>query len=70
MERIMSVEDKIRKAEEIYYKRRNQEIPYRESIQQPKQNKKDIRLLKKMVKQIIVCLVIYSICKNLITRRE
>ena len=26
MERMMSVEDKIRRAEEIYYKRRNKEI--------------------------------------------
>ena len=30
MERAMSVEDKIRRAEEIYYKRREQEIPMRE----------------------------------------
>ena len=32
MERAMSVEDKIRRAEEIYYKRRAQEIPRTEEI--------------------------------------
>ena len=32
MERAMSVEDKIRRAEEIYYKRKEQEIPMRETI--------------------------------------
>lgn len=61
MEKVMSVEDKIKRAEEIYYKRRNQEIPVGESIQNPIQ-KKNIKLFKKMFKQIITCLVIYSIC--------
>ena len=34
MERTMSVEDKIRKAEEIYYRRRNQERPVIETIKE------------------------------------
>ena len=62
MERTMSVEDKIRRAEEIYYRRKNQEIPIKESIARelPK-NKKDVKILKKLIKQIIICLFIYMI---------
>lgn len=61
MERIMSVEDKIRRAEEIYYKRREQDIPMRETIKKIPKKKKNIKLIKKMIKQIIVCLIIYGI---------
>lgn len=61
MERAMSVEDKIRRAEEIYYKRREQEIPMREVIKKGPKQKKNIKLLKKMIKQIIVCLLIYGV---------
>ena len=57
----MSVEDKIRRAEEIYYRRKNQEIPFRDIAKQPAKKKKNIKLLKKMIKQIIICLLIYSI---------
>ena len=60
MERVMSVEDKIRKAEEIYYRRKNINAPVRESFQKT-DKKKSPQLLKKMIKQIIVCLLIYSI---------
>jgi len=61
MEKIMSVEDKIKRAEEIYYKRRNQEILTSEKYQK-QVAKKNIKLFKKMFKQIIICLAIYSIC--------
>ena len=61
MEKVMSVEDKIRKAEEIYYKRRNQDIPVKENIKEPIKQKRNIKLLKKMIKQIIICILIYSI---------
>lgn len=62
MERTISVEDKIRRAEEIYYRRRNQEIPVREvSVKEPIEKKNNIKLFKKMIKQIIICLLIYSI---------
>ena len=62
MERTMSVEDKIKRAEEIYAKRQ-------EGIQRKTatvslnndDNKKDIKLLKKMVIQIILSLLIYGI---------
>ena len=61
MERAMSVEDKIKRAEEIYYKRREQEIPMRETIRKIPNEKKNIKLMKKMIRQIIVCLIIYGI---------
>jgi len=61
MERTMSVEDKIKRAEEIYYRRRNQEISDRE-ITKKSNPKKNIKLFKKMIKQIIICLLIYSVC--------
>ena len=62
MERTMSVEDKIKRAEEIYAKRQ-------EGIQRKTatvslnndDNKKDIKLLKKMVIQIILSLLVYGI---------
>ena len=62
----MSVEEKIRRAEEIYQKRRQGEI--RPIAKVSVNEKKDIKLLKKMVIQILICvtiyLVIYSIQKN------
>lgn len=61
MERAMSVEDKIRRAEEIYYKRREQEMPIRETMRRTPKEKKNIKLLKKMIKQIIICLLIYGV---------
>ena len=62
MERTMTVEDKIRRAEEIYYRRKNQSVPIRESITREKpKKKKNIKLFKKLIKQIIICLLIYSI---------
>lgn len=61
MERAMSVEDKIRRAEEIYYKRKEQEIPMRETIRRTPKEKKNIKLFRKMIRQIIICLIIYGI---------
>ena len=49
MERAMSVEDKIRRAEEIYYKRKEQEIPMRETIRRTPREKKNIKLFRKMI---------------------
>lgn len=61
MEKTMSVEDKIRRAEEIYYRRQNQEMPAREAIKRSEKPKKNIKLFKKMIRQIIICLIIYGI---------
>lgn len=67
MDRVMTVEERIRRAEEIYERRKK-----RENIteQHEKNNsieskdierKKDIKLLKKIIIQLITCLVIYFI---------
>ena len=58
MERALTVEEKIRRAEQIYARRQGIQEPIR--IKQ-ENNKKDIKLLKKMVIQIIVCTLIYSL---------
>ncbi len=60
MERTMSTEDKIRRAEEIYNRRRTNSG----RIGTTKVNiteKRDIKLFKKMIVQIIVCLAVYSV---------
>lgn len=59
MERIMSTEDKIRRAEEIYHRRR--ENQFRGNTARVNINeKKDIKLFKKVFIQILVSLAIYS----------
>ena len=59
MERMMSVEEKIRRAEEIYQRRRQGEA--RTVAKVTVNGKKNIGLLKKMVKQILICILIYLI---------
>ena len=64
MERIMSVEDKIRRAEEIYNRRRENEYKAtttRVSVENNKniENKLVNKRLKKMIIQIILCMIIY-----------
>ena len=73
----MSVEDKIRRAEEIYYKRRMGEVSNKNINIEPekdwkrenlsierrlkRKSEKNIKLLKRLTKQIIVCMTIYGI---------
>lgn len=58
MERAISVEERIRRAEEIYEKRR--QGANRPITKVPVNNqKKDIKLLRKMIIQIVVCISIY-----------
>ena len=52
MERTMSVEDKIRRAEEIYAKRQEGTQRKTTTVSLNNNNKKDIKLLKKMIIQI------------------
>ena len=62
MEKTMSVEEKIRRAEEIYA--RKQEGKGRSTARvgiYDNKAKKDIKLLKKMLIQIVVCLAIYFV---------
>ena len=67
MDRVMTVEERIRRAEELYERRqrRGKKIEEKEKNNKVKDNdnerKKDIKLLKKIVMQLVVCLVIYFI---------
>lgn len=58
MERVLSVEEKIRRAEEIYAKKKGQNKNIT-SINVQNKEKKDIKLLKKMIVQILICSIIY-----------
>ena len=64
MERTMSVEEKIRRAEAIYERRKGKDQGQITTINVTRE-KKDIKLLKKLIIQIIICssiyLVIYTI---------
>lgn len=59
MERVMTVEEKIRRAEEIYERRKQGEA--RPVAKVTVNDKKDIKLLKKMVIQILICITIYLV---------
>ena len=57
MERVLSVEDKIRRAEERYYSKREGNI----TVVKKEKSKKVEKRVKKLIKQIIICLIIYGI---------
>ena len=59
MERTMSVEEKIRRAEEIYARRQEGTQRKTATVTVNNENKKDIKLLKKIIIQIVVSLLIY-----------
>ena len=64
MERVMTVEERIRRAEEIYERRKRNEgltVVHNEKSQKEKNDKKDVKLLKKMIIQLIVCICIYLV---------
>ena len=62
MERAMTVEERIRRAEEIYERRkRNEGLTVIQEEKKDKSEKKDIRLFKKMIVQLIVCICIYLV---------
>ena len=64
MERTMTVEERIRRAEEIYERRKRNEgltVIHEEKDKKEKHEKKDIKLLRKMVIQLIVCICIYLV---------
>ena len=60
MEKTISVEERIRRAEEIYERRNGNKLEKVQTINLNKE-KKDIKLLKKMVIQIVICSLIYLI---------
>lgn len=64
MERALTVEEKIRRAEEIYERRKkaengNTQIKIRDSSNSNNKNK-DIKLLKKILIQLLICSLIYT----------
>ena len=58
MEKTLSPEERIRRAEEIYYRRKIQNLSNR-STRVNISNKKDFSLFKRMILQIVICIVIY-----------
>lgn len=58
MERAISVEEKIRRAEEIY-ERRKLGVERPNAIVSLNNEKKDLKLLKKMFIQVMICILIY-----------
>ena len=60
MERTLSQEERIRRAEEIYQRRRRADTRVSTSTYNSK-NKKDYLLFKKLILQILICLFIYFI---------
>ena len=61
MERTISTEERIRRAEEIYAKRRQGVTRPIAMVNVNNDEKKDIKLLKKMIIQILICVAIYLI---------
>ena len=60
----MTVEERIKRAEEIYARRKRNEgltVIKDEDIKKEKSEKKDIKLLKKMLIQLMVCVCIYLV---------
>lgn len=60
MERTLSPDERIRRAEEIYYRKKIQSTN-RKSARVNISNKKDFSVFKKMILQIVICVVIYLI---------
>ena len=65
MDRAITVEERIRRAEEIYEKRKRKENQteaqkrYDEIKGKEDARKKDIKLLKKIIIQLVICMIIY-----------
>lgn len=60
MERTLTPEERIRRAEEMYYKRKGLDTN-RKSATVNVSNKKEFSMFKKMILQIAICVVIYLI---------
>ena len=59
MERTITTEERIRRAEAIYEKRRQGSIRPVAMVNVNDKEKKDIKLLKKMIIQVLICVAIY-----------
>ena len=60
MEKTASVEERIRRAEEIYQRRRSQGVRVYSNSASVMRNSPSISLFKKMIIKIIICIIIYS----------
>ena len=61
MEKILTPEERIRRAEEIYYKRKINAENKNNTRVNVYENEKDFSLFKKMILQILICIVLYII---------
>jgi len=61
MERIFSQDDRIRRAEEIYARRQNLRERTKKATLNVSNSNKNFKLLKRLVLQIIICILIYMI---------
>lgn len=63
LERILSPEERVKRAEEIYYRRKlnNKDIRVSSSNVNSRNEKKQFSLYRKMILQILICIVIYVI---------
>lgn len=69
MERTLSQEERIRRAEELYYRKRNAvSIPRTREVSV--NSKKNYKLLKKIIVQILVCVGIYLVIYNLQSKSD
>ena len=60
MEKTLTPDERIKRAEDIYYRRKQQDVS-RKSAKVNVSNKKEYSLFKKMIVQIIVCILIYTV---------
>ena len=65
MERTLSQEERIRRAEEIYYRRRNERRGISQTPAINVNSKKDYKLLKKIIVQVLACIGIYAVIYGL-----
>lgn len=61
MERTMTVEEKIKRAEEIYARRHGEDVKSTATLRVNGKEKKDIKLFKKLILQMVACLLIYLV---------
>lgn len=61
MERTITTEERIRRAEAIYEKRRQGNVRPVAMVNVNEKEKKDIKLLKRMVIQVLICVAIYML---------
>ena len=61
MERVISIEDKIKRAEEIYARRNSGNTSETAKVRGNGNDKKEMKLVKKLIIQMIICLFIYGV---------